>query len=99
MSTCNSSPKLLEENSRYIPGGLASLNRKTELPIAFARAQGSRMWDLEGREYIDYHAGFAPYILGHNDPDVNRAVKNAIDSGLSNYGTGPTEQEGELAKL
>lgn len=77
--------RLLQDNSRCIPGGLASLNRKTDIPIAFARAIGSRMWDVDGHEYIDYHAGFAPYILGHNDPDVNSAVKEAIEAGLSNY--------------
>jgi glutamate-1-semialdehyde 2,1-aminomutase len=99
MATWKSSLALLEENSRYIPGGLASLNRRTDLPIAFARAVGSRMWDLDGHEYIDYHAGFAPYILGHNDPDVNRAVRDAIDAQLSNYGSGPTREEGELASL
>lgn len=99
MPQANRSASLLEENSRYIPGGLGSLNRKTDPVIAFARALGSRMWDVEGKEYIDYHAGFAPYILGHNDPDVNRAVGEAMAAGLSNYGSGPTEQEGELARL
>ncbi len=90
---------LLERNAQWVPGGLASLNRKTDPPIAFRRAVGSRMWDLDGNEYIDYHAGFAPYILGHNDPDVNRAVADAMSSQRSNYGAGPTEDEGELAEL
>src|SRR6185369_13148386 len=49
--------------------------------------------------YIDYHAGFAPYILGHNDPDLNEAVTETFRQGLSNWGTGPTELEGELAEL
>ena len=35
------------------------------------------MWDADGNEYIDYHAAFAPYILGHADPDVNRAALGA----------------------
>ena len=93
------SEKLLADNARLIPGGLASLNRKAEPVIAFARAKGAYLWDVEGRQYIDYHAGFAPYILGHNDEDQIAAVARAMQDGLSNYGTGPTREEGELARL
>ena len=90
---------LLQENSRFVPGGLASLNRKADPVIAFARAKGSRLWDVDGHEYIDYHAGFAPYILGHNDDDQIAAVIETLRSERSNYGTGPTAEEGELARL
>jgi glutamate-1-semialdehyde 2,1-aminomutase len=93
------SDAILRENSKIIPGGLASINRRAEPCIAFAKAQGARIWDVDGHEYIDYHAGFAPYILGHNDPDQNLAVIAAVQSGRSNYGSGPTEDEGELARL
>ena len=93
------SQQLLAENSRLIPGGLASLNRKADPVIAFARAKGSRLWDVDGHEYIDYHAGFAPYILGHNDDDQTAAVIKAMQDNLSNYGSGPTREEGELARL
>ena len=92
------SREMLERNARNIPGGVASVNRLSDPVIAFARARGSRMWDVSGKEYIDYHAGFAPYILGHSDPDVNAAVQAAMEAGRSNYGTGPTEDEGELAR-
>src|SRR5262249_52563821 len=84
---------------KYIPGGMASVNRRTDPPIAFARGQGAYLWDVDERRYIDYHAGFAPYILGHNDPDLNDAVVATFRDGLSNFGTGPTELEGELAQL
>jgi glutamate-1-semialdehyde 2,1-aminomutase len=93
------SQQLLADNSKLIPGGLASLNRKADPVIAFVRAKGPRMWDVDGHEYIDYHAGFAPYILGHNDDDLNSAVIKAMQDGLSNYGSGPTAEEGELARL
>jgi glutamate-1-semialdehyde 2,1-aminomutase len=93
------SEAILRENSKIIPGGLASINRRAEPCIAFAKAQGARMWDVDGNEYIDYHAGFAPYILGHNDADQNLAVVAAVRAGRSNYGSGPTEDEGELARL
>src|SRR5882724_1992137 len=90
------SKELLQRNSDVIPGGLASINRRADPCIAFARAQGARMWDVDGNEYIDYHAGFAPYVLGHNHPDQTDAVMAALRSGRSNYGSGPTEDEGEL---
>jgi len=93
------SHELLQLNQQVIPGGLASINRKAEPCIAFARAQGSRMWDVDGNEYIDYHAGFAPYILGHNDPDQNQAVIGAMSQFRSNYGSGPTSDEGDLARI
>jgi glutamate-1-semialdehyde 2,1-aminomutase len=93
------SQQLLAENARSIPGGLASLNRKAEPVIAFAKAKGSRLWDVDGHEYIDYHAGFAPYILGHGDADQIAAVTAAMAAGASNYGSGPTREEGELARL
>jgi len=75
------------------------MNRRCEPCIAFAKARGSRLWDVDGNEYIDYHAAFAAYILGHNDPAQNEAVKQTLDSGRSNYGSGPTLEEGELARL
>jgi glutamate-1-semialdehyde 2,1-aminomutase len=93
------SRELLARNEEVIPGGLASINRRAEPCIAFARAKGSRMWDIDGHEFIDYHAAFAAYILGHGDEDVHAAVKASLDSGSSNYGSGPTEDEGDLARL
>ncbi len=93
------SNQLLADNSRFIPGGLASLNRKADPVIAFSHAKGSRLWDIDGHEYIDYHAGFAPYILGHNDDDQIAAVIETLRNGRSNYGSGPTAEEGQLARL
>lgn len=93
------SQQLLDENSKLIPGGLASLNRKADPVIAFAHAKGSKLWDVDGNEYIDYHFGFAPYVLGHGDDDQIAAVTEAMRNNLSNYGSGPTADEGELARL
>ena len=93
------SSELLASNERLIPGGLASINRRAEPCIAFEKAKGSRLWDVEGNEYIDYHAGFSAYILGHSDNDQNEAVIEAIRANRSNYGSGPTADEGELARL
>lgn len=93
------SRQLLERNEQVIPGGLASINRRAEPCIAFAKAVGAHLWDVDGNEFIDYHAAFSAYILGHADEDVNAAVVDALQSGRSNYGSGPTEEEGELARL
>lgn len=93
------SRQLLENNEQVIPGGLASINRRAEPCIAFAKAIGSHLWDIDGNEFIDYHAAFSAYILGHADADVNAAVTESLRSGRSNYGSGPTEDEGELARL
>ncbi len=93
------SQELLRRNENLIPGGLASLNRRADPCISFASGQGGRIKDYDGNEYIDYHFGFAPYILGHNDPDVNEAVIQSLQAGLSNFGSGTTEEEGELARL
>jgi glutamate-1-semialdehyde 2,1-aminomutase len=93
------SQQLLAENEQVIPGGLASINRRCEPCVAFAKAVGSHLWDVDGHEYIDYHAAFSAYILGHGDIDVDNAVIQVLRSGRSNFGSGPTEDEGELARL
>ena len=59
--------------------GAVSLNRLSDPDIVFTRAHGAYMWDAEqGNQYIDYHAAFAPHILGHNDPLVNAKVKGTF---------------------
>lgn len=99
MHSLTQSEALLSHNSRFIPGGVVSTNRNVEPHISFARAQGSRLWDVDGNEYIDYHAAFAPYILGHNDPSVNAAVRQVLEDQSSLYGSGTTRLEGHLAEL
>jgi glutamate-1-semialdehyde 2,1-aminomutase len=93
------SDAIAKRSEQSIAGGVVSLNRKVEPSIAFVRAQGSRLWDADGREYIDYHAAFAPHILGHNDPEVNAAVIDAMKQGWSLMGSGTTPWEVRLAEL
>jgi glutamate-1-semialdehyde 2,1-aminomutase len=76
-----------------------SLNRETDPAIVFARGEGAHLWDEEGRRYIDYHAAFAPMILGHNDARVNAAVETALRDGASLFGVNTTRLEGRLAEL
>ena len=77
-TSLEASKRLLERNEQWIPGGVVSLNRRCDPNIAFARGLGSRVWDLDGNEYLDYHAGFSAAFLGHNDPDVNGAVERVL---------------------
>ncbi len=95
----SASDALFRRSAEVIAGGVVSLNRKVDPGLAFVRAQGSRLWDADGREYIDYHAAFAPHLLGHNDPEVNDAVLRAMREGWSLMGTGTTPWEVRLAEL
>ena len=74
------------------------MNRAVEPEIAFVRGQGCRVWDADGNEYIDYHAAFAPYILGHSDPDVDGAVKKVLETGQTLMGAGTTTWEGRVVE-
>ncbi|MHB8580496.1 MAG: aspartate aminotransferase family protein [Ignavibacteriaceae bacterium] len=93
------SKKIFEKNRKIIPGGVVSLNRLTKPEIAFSYGKGSHVWDVDGNEYIDYHSAFGPYLLGHNDPDVNRAVMKTIKENLTLMGSGTNIWEGRLAEL
>ncbi|GAA5221694.1 aspartate aminotransferase family protein [Membranihabitans marinus] len=93
------SNKILKENEQWIPGGVVSLNRKSDPNICFTRGHGSHVWDVDGNEYIDYQAGFAASFLGHNDADINAAVAQTIADQQILMGAGPTDLEGDFAKL
>lgn len=97
--SAQASKSLAARAERCIAGGVVSLNRKVEPPNAFVRGQGCRIWDADGNEYLDYHAAFAPHLLGHNEPTVNAAVRRAMDEGWSLMGTGTTPWEVRLAEL
>jgi glutamate-1-semialdehyde 2,1-aminomutase len=64
-------------------------------PVIVERARGSRLWDADGNEYLDYVCSWGALILGHADPDVVRAVAEQAARGTS-YGM-TTEAEAELA--
>jgi glutamate-1-semialdehyde 2,1-aminomutase len=93
------SAQLFARNRQWIPGGMCSLNRKVEPEIAFVRGQGAYVWDIDGNRYLDYHAAFAPYLLGHADPEVDAAVRRALDDSWTMMGSGTTPWEGRFAEL
>ncbi|MBI3963147.1 MAG: aminotransferase class III-fold pyridoxal phosphate-dependent enzyme [Deinococcus sp.] len=91
--------EILERNKRFIPGGVVSVNRAVEPPIVFVKGRGGHVWDADGNHYIDYHGAFGPFILGHNDPEVNASVEAVLRSGVTLMGSGTNPWEGELAEL
>lgn len=95
------SEKLYREAIKYIPGGVNSPVRAFKAvggnPLFIERAKGSKIYDVDGNEYIDYVGSWGPMIVGHCHPRVNEAIKKMADKGTS-FGA-PTELEIELAKL
>ncbi len=99
MSSTNSELEILEKNKKSIAGGVVSVNRATNPVKVFKKAKGAYLWDVNGVQYIDYHAAFSPYLMGHNFQPVEDAVIAAIREGQSLMGAGTTIWEGELAEL
>lgn len=95
------SEELFEQARAVIPGGVNSPVRAFKgvggKPVFFKKARGARLYDVDGKEYIDYIGSWGPMILGHNHPDVIAAVRDQALAGLS-FGA-PTELETRLARL
>lgn len=95
------SEALFKEAQRYIPGGVNSPVRAFKsvggTPPFIARAAGSRIYDVDGNEYIDYVGSWGPMVLGHRPARIIDALKKALDQGTS-FGA-PTEAEVRLASL
>src|SRR4030066_74133 len=92
------SEELFEKAKKLIPGGVNSPVRAYQpYPFFTKCAKGSRIKDVDGKEYIDYCLAYGPLILGHAHPKIIEAVNAQLEKGTL-YGT-PTEQEVELAEL
>jgi glutamate-1-semialdehyde 2,1-aminomutase len=95
------SETLFAESLNHIPSGVNSPVRAFRgvggQPIFAERVAGARMWDVDGNEYIDYVGTWGPAILGHANPAIIEAIKNAADKGTS-FGI-PTEAELRMARL
>jgi glutamate-1-semialdehyde 2,1-aminomutase len=92
---------LYAEACRYLAGGVDSPVRAFRAvgqhPLFISRGQGSRIYDVDGNEFIDYVASWGPLILGHAHPRVVAALSEAATRGTS-FGA-PTELETHLARL
>ena len=95
------SDELFDRAKRSIPGGVNSPVRAFKSvgrnPLFISRALGSKLWDADGNEYIDYVGTWGPAILGHSHTRVIEALKKAIEAGTS-FGA-PTELEVKMAEL
>jgi len=87
-STLGTGQKLWKRAKKVIPGGNMLLSKRAEVflpelwPAYFSRAKGCKVWDLDGREYIDMSfMGIGTNTLGYGHPEVDDAVRGTVDSG------------------
>jgi len=101
MRKTDTSLKLFEKALTLFPGGVNSPVRAFKSvggnPIFFKRGAGSKVWDEDDNEYIDFCCSWGPLILGHAHPDVTEAVCKTVMNG-SSFGA-PNRLENELASL
>ena len=93
------SKKLYEEAKKMVPGGVSSSIRQTEwpVPLFFESAKGSKMFDVDGNEYIDYVMGMGPNIFGHSPEFITNSVFKDMQDGFCL--TGQTRKENELSEF
>ena len=95
------SKQLFNEASRYIPGGVNSPVRAFKSvggnPLFIKSGKGSKIYDVDGQEFVDYVGSWGPHIFGHNPDFIKKALLETIENGTS-FGA-PTELELKMAKL
>lgn len=96
------SSELLQRALKVIPGGSQTFSKshiiypKGHTPLFLKYGKGGRVWDVDGNEFIDLVCGLLPVLLGYRDPDVDRAINEQIQNGISF--SLPTELEIQLAE-
>ena len=92
---------LFKLSQKFIPGGVNSPVRAFSSvggsPIFFKKGLGSRLWDENGKEYIDYINSWGPMILGHSHPEIIKTVQDVAQDSLS-FGA-PTSKELDIAEM
>ena len=92
------SKELYEKAKKLMPAGVSSPVRAVKpYPFYTKYAKGSKLYDVDGNEYIDYCLAYGPLILGHAHPEVKNAILEQVEKGWL-YGT-PVELEVEFAEL
>lgn len=93
--------KLFQEAEKYIPGGVNSPVRAFKSvggnPVFMVKGEGSKMYDADGNEYVDYIGSWGPHLLGHNHPVIISAISEKLKFATS-FGA-PTVDEINMAKL
>jgi glutamate-1-semialdehyde 2,1-aminomutase len=87
-SASHSQRELFEIADRVLPGsGLGSYSLADDIRLIYSHGRGSRLWDVDGNEYIDYVGGAGALILGHSHPSVVEASKAQLDRGAHMFGS------------
>ncbi|MDA8290127.1 MAG: aminotransferase class III-fold pyridoxal phosphate-dependent enzyme [Actinomycetota bacterium] len=84
-----------ERSRRSLARGVATAFRASQrpVPICFERGDGSRLYDIDGNEYVDYVLGFGPMLLGHSPESVIRAIEAQVRTGIGYGASHPLEAE------
>ncbi len=92
---------LFEEAGKYIPGGVNSPVRAFKsvggTPLFIEKGEGSKLFDVDGNEYIDYIGSWGPHLFGHNPEFIKNAILQSLENGTS-FGA-PTELEIKMAEI
>ena len=76
------SAQLFERAGRTLPFGVVSSFQKMQpYPIYLTHGKGSRVWDQDGSEYLDFHGGFGAMVVGHAHPQIVEAIHEAAGRG------------------
>lgn len=99
MHSTERSKAMFEESQHYLAGGVGAQVRSLidPYPVFMDHGRGSRLYDVDGNEYMDFLLSYGPLILGHCPEPVVAAVQEQLDKGTA-FGT-PHELEIELSKL
>jgi glutamate-1-semialdehyde 2,1-aminomutase len=78
------SAAMFERSQKTLAGGVGSVARSplagfAPYPLYFERGEGSRIWDVDGNEYVDYALAFGPLLLGHRHPELTKATVDVIE--------------------
>ena len=80
-SETNGSARMYERSRKVMPMGVASsYQARSPHPIFLERGVGSKVWDVDGSEYRDFHNGFGSMVQGHAHPAITRAVTERMPS-------------------
>jgi len=99
-SSSSASSALFEAAQQHLIGGACAGGRFNPLlgrPLYVSRGAGSRFWDVDGKEYIDFFTGSGATFLGHNHPAINAAVRQALEVGI--IVNGETKYHSQLAAM
>ncbi|MFA4941238.1 MAG: aminotransferase class III-fold pyridoxal phosphate-dependent enzyme [Patescibacteria group bacterium] len=103
MKKFNKSQELFKKVKKNIPLASQTFSKsylqyiKGQAPLFAVRAKGSRIWDIDGNEYVDFINGLLPVILGYQYPAVDRAIRAQLEKGI--IFSLPSLLENELAEL